>query len=195
MTPQTFQLSLTDQWTWTHMHMHTHTHCWVDLSPAEYCMASVTSDLRNVTFPRGPRKFIKRHNEHYNRHQSLMLALSQDRKSQNKYVGQIKTPTPCQLPAETSFSKYIIISYYSRQLTPSLNLTRLPCCFTSSIHLYLHFLFAVLTLVMDGSTHTAGTVSHRSLILHQRYDGAARGYNALLWLEWSCWSGNKVLRV
>lgn len=143
-------------------------------------MASVTSDLRNVTFPKGRRRFIKRHNEHYNRHQSLMLAPSQDSESQNKYVGQIKTPTPCQLPAGTSLSKYIIISYYSRQLTASLNLTRLPCCFTSSIHLYLHFLFPLLTLVMDGSTHSAGTVSHRCLILHQRHDEAARGYNVLL---------------
>lgn len=153
----------------------TQTHSRVDLSPAVYSMACVTSDLCNVTFPRGRHRFIKWHNEHYSRHRSLMLALSQDRKSQNKYVGQIKTPTPCQLHAETSFSKYIIISYYSRQLTPSLNLTRLPCCFTSSIHLYLHFLSPVLTLVMDSSTHAAGTVIHRCLILHQRYDGAARG--------------------
>lgn len=158
-------------------------------------MASVNSDLRNVTFPRGHCRFIKRHNEHFNRHQSPTFAPSQDRTSQNKYVGQIKTPTPCQLPAETSSSKYIIISYYSRQLTPSLNLARLPCCFTSSIHLYLHFPFPVLTLVMDGGTHTAATVSHRSLIPHQQNDGAARGYNAFLWLEWSCWWGNKVLRV
>lgn len=132
------------------MQKHKH-HSQVDLSLAEYSMASVTSEVPsdhlNITFLKGRGRFIKRHNEHYNRHQSLMLTPSQDRKHQNEYVVQIKTPTPCQLPAETSVSKYVIISYYSWQLTPSLNLTCLPCCFTSSIHFYLHFSSTVLTLV------------------------------------------------
>lgn len=176
------------------MHTHKH-HSQVDLSLAEYSMASVTSEVPsdhlNITFLKGRGRFIKRHNEHYNRHQSLMLTPSQDRKHQNKYVVQIKTPTPCQLPAETSVSKYVIISYYSWQLTPSLNLTCLPCCFTSSIHLYLHFSSPVLTLV-DCSTYTARTVSHRSPMLYQWYDGAAQGQNTLLWREWSCWSGLRV---
>lgn len=66
----------------------TQTHSQLDLSLAEYSVTSVTSDLLNVAFAKGQSKFIKRHNEHHSRHQSLMLTPSQDTTSLNKYVGQ-----------------------------------------------------------------------------------------------------------
>lgn len=129
----------------------TQTHSQVDLSPAEYSMTSVTSEVHsehlNVAFPKGQRKFIRRHNEHHSRHQSLMLTPSQDTTGQNKYVGQNKNTNTLsassrdlrlktrhnfllQLTADTISQSYTpaLLFYFIYPSLPSFSLTCLHPC-------------------------------------------------------------------
>lgn len=156
-----------------------------DSSLAEESMTSktfyLTSDLFNMTFPKGHCRFIKQHNEHYNHHHSLMFS-SLPRKIE--YIGQIKTTLSCQPPAETS---YLNIFHHFLITADSWHcLSILHSCPAASLFIfYLRLQFPALVLVTYCTTHIR--VSHWCLIGNQWCDLAAHGYNALLWLESSCW--------
>lgn len=125
-----------------------------DSSLAEDSMTSKpfsrTSDLFNMTFSKGHCRFIKQHNEHYNHHHSLMLALSQENIIYRPYKNNNTPSASCRdLP-----SKHISpFSYYSWQLTLSLHLALQPRCFLLSFPFTFVFNSPPLSFVTYCTTH------------------------------------------
>lgn len=140
-----------------------------------------------MTSPKGHSRFIKQHNEHYNHHHSLMLAPSQEKN--NRIYRPNKNTTTLSASCRDLPSQHISpFSYYSWQLTLSLNFALLPCCLIPSFPST--FIFNSLSSSsIVPHTHTV-QVSH-CLIWHWWCDLVARGYYALLWLELSCWWNTK----
>ena len=134
----------------------------------------------SMTFPKGHYIFIKLHNEHYNHHHSLCSALSQGKQKNIIYRPNKNTTTLSASCRDLPSHHISPFSYYSWQLTLSLNLALLPLYFSFPCTSCL--LFPVLGLRhIVYHKHTV-QVSYWWLIWHQWWDLATCGFIASLCL-------------
>lgn len=135
-----------------------------------------------MTFLKGHCRFIKQHNEHYNHHHSEMFS---SLPGKNIIYRPNKNNTTLSASCRDLPSKHISpFSYYSWHC-----LLILHSCPAASLFLFLWSPSSIprpRPCNLLYHTHTV-QVSHWCLIWNWWCDLAAHGYNALLWLEPSCW--------
>lgn len=141
---------------------------------------------------KGHYRFIKKHNEHCSHHHSQLLASFQDggeggewggrgKRKKNKKYRPNKNTTAVSASCRDASSQHISpLSYYSWQLTLSLNPALLPCCFTPSSPSTFIFYSPSLSLSRSEPPHTrAHTHTHAST--HKRVRVSHR---CLMWRWW-----------